>query len=375
MAVIELKRNEKYKIETYMGYDSKGKKIRKYEVFYGKKSEAKSYDEEIKRKLKNGIYYDKNMTMNQLIDVWGEQHLPNLAPKTRMEYNRLIPYIREHLGRYKLCKLNPLVLETFYNELRNRPEDKKQLTENTILHYYAIINTMLNKAVKWLFIESNPNQRIDRPKKQKKEASYYDVEQVQYLLEQLKQESLKYQVIIRLAIDSGARRGELTGLEWDDIDFTNHTISINKVTQEVNGNIIKKDSPKNNSSIRVIQITSETIGLLAQYKLEQEKQKLLLGTKWKNCNKILIDDFGGLMHPDTPSKVFCKLTDKYGLPHIKFHSLRHTHASLLIASGVHMKTISKRLGHSSISTTDMISSRVFNSLDSDAVKRLETILN
>ena len=375
MAVVELKKNEKYKIETFLGYDSNGTKKRKCETFYGKKSDAKALDEKIKRELKNGIFYDRNMTFEELSAIWMKQHVESkLAPKTIESYRQMLPYVIKTIGQYKITKLNPYIIETLYNKLRDRPTEKK-LTDNTILHYYTMINVIFNKAVKWKFLEVNPNQYIDRPKVAKKEIPYYNLEQVKYLFNSIKNEPLKYQAIIYLAIDTGARRGELTGLEWSDIDFVNKTISINKVTQTFEGKIIKKNNPKNNSSVRTIQITENTIEILKIYKREQEELKMVLGNKWINTNKVLTNDFGGLIHPDTPSKIFYKLIKKCGLPHIKFHSLRHTSASLLIASGVHTKVISKRLGHSSISTTDAIYSHIFSSLDSEAADKLSTVFN
>lgn len=375
MAIVELKKNEKYKIESFLGYDVNGKKKRKCETFYGKKSDAKALDEKIKRELKNGIFYDRNMTFEELSNIWMKEHvISKLAPKTIESYRQMLPFVINNIGQYKIAKLNPFILETLYNNLRNRPM-KKKLTDNTILHYYTMINVIFNKAVKWKFLESNPNQYIERPKVAKKEIPYYNSEQVKYLLNSIKDECLKYQAIIYLALDTGARRGELTGLEWSDINFDKNTISINKVTQTYEGKIIQKSNPKNNSSVRTIQITDNTIEILKTYKREQDELKMLLGNKWINTNKVLTNDFGGLIHPDTPSKIFYKLIRKCGLPHIKFHSLRHTSASLLIALGANTKAISKRLGHSSITTTDMIYSHVFSSLDGDAADKLSTVFD
>lgn len=372
MAISQLKTN-KYRIQVKKGIKAINNKIIPIyaeEIFYGKKSEARIRESEIKKLIKTGKFIEKgNDTFNDLIDKWYSLIvLKTLEPKTIKRYTSIKNEIKEKLGNYKLTELKPLHLLTFYNGLR---EDKKRnLSENTILYYYTIINGILNYGVKWEIIEQNINEKIDRPKPQKKEAKYYDNNDIVKLLNCLKNENLKYRVVIQLALDSGCRRGELTGLSWNDVDFETSTITINKVTQYVNKQIIEKDHPKNSSSIRTVTITPQTLSLLKAYKIEQEKLKAKLGSLWKNSNKILIDNLGGNMHPDTPSKIFKKIQIKYGLKELNFHGLRHTSASMLIASQVHTKVISERLGHSNSITTDKIYSHIFQNADYEASQKM-----
>ncbi|MGE5456554.1 MAG: tyrosine-type recombinase/integrase [Ignavibacteriales bacterium] len=379
MAIIEMKRNEKYKIETFIGYNKDGKKIRIYETFDGKKSEAKIRDMELKKKAKKGTLIDNNnLTFEQLADIWFKNYAnTNLEEKTIEGYNSMILIINKSIGSYKINKIKPIMLEEFYNSLRKREEDKKQLSENTILHYYVFISAIFNKAIKWQLADVNPNKSINRPKLVKKQARFYDVEQVRLLLEKVDNESLKYQSLIRLAIDSGARAGEILGLEWEDINFKTGSISITKTIISTNNDGIKeKDKPKNNSSIRNIPITAETLSTLKLFKEEQAQLKDKLGNKWLNCKKVFTSDLGGYMHTSTPNHILQKIINKHGLPAtICFHSLRHSSASLQIALGIHMKTISKRLGHANSSTTDMIYSHISSSLDDEVVNKMNMLFN
>ena len=112
------------------------------------------------------------------------------------------------------------------------------------------------------------------------------------------------------------------------------------------------------------------MSLLEEYKKEQGEQKALLGAEWKNSNKVLTDKFGNNMHPDTPNKIFKKIQKKYNLKYLNFHGLRHTSASMLIASDVHTKVISKRLGHSSTAITDTIYSHIFVSAEREASNKM-----
>jgi integrase len=374
---VKLIDKNKYMIEAFIGYDSKGKKIRQYKTFNGTERQAKVMENEMIQKYKNQVLNDidyTKITFEELSKIYMERHAKNLAPTTYIGYSKMLEVINDNFGKRKLTNLNPLILEDFYCKLRERRQPKK-LTENTILHYYVLIGAILNKAKRWKIISDNPNEAIDRPKKEKKESKYYNVEETKQLLKALECEPLKYQTLIRLAIDSGARVGEILGLEWDDINFNLGYISINKVIYAIKGGVREKDKPKNNSSIRPITLMEETLDLLKQFKEQQEETKIKLGIKWLGCKKVFTSEEGWYMHPCTPRHILGKIINKYDLPKINFHSLRHTSASLQIALGIHMKIISKRLGHSSSSTTDMIYSHVSSTLQSEVTNKMGKLLN
>ena len=147
----------------------------------------------------------------------------------------MLKKINLSIGRIPLCELKSLHLTDFYNKVRKSYKqqlycDKQKVSENTVSHYYSLINSILNKAVKWDFIERNPNTKVSPPKVQKHEPDFYDVEQVQRLLNCLEKEPLKTQAIILLTLDTGARRGEVTGLDWENVDLVKGTIHIKKST-------------------------------------------------------------------------------------------------------------------------------------------------
>ena len=375
---VKLLEKNKYMIEAFIGYDNQGKKIRQYKTFIGTEKQAKNYENEMRMKARNRINCDYDytkITFKELSDLYMEKHVKSkLAPTTINGYTQMLELINEHIGNRKVSNINPLILDNFYNMLRNKSNTIK-LTENTILHYYVLIGAILNKAKKWQIINNNPNEAVDRPKKEKKESKYYNVKETKQLLKALNDEPIKYQTLIWLAIDSGARVGEILGLEWEDINFDLGYIKINKVVYAIKGGVKEKDKPKNNSSIRPVYLMPQTLELLNQFKLYQDELKNKLGSKWKECKKVFTSDEGTYMHPCTPRHILGKIISKYDLPKINFHSLRHTSASLLIALGIHMKVISKRLGHSSSSTTDMIYSHVSNSLQNEAVDKMDSLLN
>lgn len=174
----------------------------------------------------------------------------------------------------------------------------------------------------------------------------------------LQLEPIKYQSIILLALDLGCRRGELTGLTWADVDFETGRVQINKTTQYAYGEIFEKGTKTANSE-RINYISKTTLELLKKWQKEQLKQKILLGSKWQGSKRIFTTDYGSDIHPDTPSKILGKIINKYGLKRITFHSLRHTNVTLMIAKGIQTQIISRKVGHSSVQTTDRVYSHFF----------------
>lgn len=368
-----------WRITVYTGKID-GQYQRVTETFKGLKSDAKARESELKKQVKHGgLIADKKITFKEFTDKWHEEYAENLAPKTCSEHKRMLEVVNSYIGNIRLIDISTMTLTVFYNKLRERGKETKgndfiPLAEKTILNYYSLINGVLNKAVQWDYLERNPNLKVEKPKVNRKPSKYYDKEQALRLIECLENEPLKYQALIFLAIDTGARRGELTGLDWDDIDFKNGYVRIDETTQYINGKIIVK-APKNNSSIRVVPITSKTVNVLKEYKREQLEREILLGDKWEKTTKVFTSNFGGMMFPNTPSDIFTKICKKYKLDKLNFHGLRHTSVSLLINAGIPLQVISKRVGHSTTATTSNIYSHVFESSELSAKNELENIFS
>jgi integrase len=357
-----------------------GKYQRETITFHGLKSEAKLKEAELKQKVKNGgIISNKKITFKELTTIWAEQYGKNLAPKTYSENLRLLEVINEHIGEIVLINITPIILTALYNKIREKGKQTKTgeftpLSEKTLLNYYCLVNSILNKAIEWEFIERNPNSRVPKPKVVKHQAKFYDVEQVKKLLRCLENEPLKCQAVIYLTLDLGAREGEITGLDWSDINLETGKVKINKVTQYIRGEIIEKP-PKNNSSIRENIITQKTLEILKLYKKEQLEKELLLGDKWVKTTKVFTRENGGLMFPATPYKMLKRIQKKYNLPPLTFHGLRHTLVSLLANEGVPLTTVSKIVGHSDISTTARTYTHIFDQSEVEAKNKLEKIIS
>lgn len=367
-------RNGKFVIELLLGVDNKGKKIRYYETFEGSLKQARLRESELKIQLKEGNLFKKsNITLENLSKEYMEIQRDKLSPKTYITYEQRIKIINEKIGNIRLKDLNVRILEKFYSYLKNEfisERTGKPISNTTIQHYYCVLNNMLEQAVKWDYIKKNYNSKIDKPKRDRKEIEVFSKEEVIQLLECLKNEPLKYQALIYLALDLGCREGELTGLIWEDIDFNTREVTINKTTQVIKGQIIEKETKSVNSD-RKVYITKTTLNILKEYRKEQMKKKLLLGSKWENSKRVFTTETGRDIHHDTPYSIFKKILRKYGLKDIKFHALRHTNASLKISEGIQPQIISRSLGHSSVQITDKYYSHFFEDEFKDMSNTLE----
>lgn len=177
-----------------------------------------------------------------------------------------------------------------------------------------------------------------------------------------------------LALDLGCRRGELTGLTCADVDFETGRVQINKTTQYAYGEIFEKGTKTANSE-RINYISKTTLELLKKWQKEQLKQKMLLGSKWQGSKRIFTTDYGADIHPDTPTKIFQKIIKKYNLKRITFHGIRHTTVSLMIRKGIQPQLISRKVGHSSVQTTDRIYSHFFEDQFKDVPNVMDDLIS
>jgi integrase len=249
------------------------------------------------------------------------------------------------------------------------------LSGNTALHYHHLISSILTTAVQWQVIVSNPAERVKPPKSEHQEAAYLDAEQARHLVELLDNEPVQYRVMIILLIYSGFRRGELCGLEWKDIDFEKEIISIWRCSQYLPDKGIFAKGPKNNSSVRTLQLPPIAFNLLRTYKTWQTSERLKIGDQWHDTDRLFTKWNGEPMHPDTLTAWFHEFVRKTDLPDIHVHSLRHTNATLLIAEGINVRLVADMLGHSRPTTTLNIYSHAIKSAQAAAAERLGDILS
>lgn len=214
MAIREIVKNKEYQIIVVLGY-SGNKRVRHYETYYGGKRDAIIYENELKAKVKNNTLSIKDsITISELTEEYLKSKT-ELAPKTVDKIKFHKTYIDKGIGYIKLKNVSHKVLEDFYNNLKTT----SGLSDRTIKDIQGTLKSIFNIAIKWGYIAINPHQTIDTIKVKKKEISVYTPNELKELIKALDNEPIKYKALILLAIDSGCRRGEITGLTWNDIDM------------------------------------------------------------------------------------------------------------------------------------------------------------
>lgn len=271
---------------------------------------------------------------------------------------------------HKIAEVLNVPLESVFEPV----DPQGQLSGNTVQHYHRLLSTILSAAVKWQVIFSNPCERVEVPKVTRKEAQYLDETQATHLLEALESAPEEYRVMVTLLLYTGLRRGELCGLEWSDIDFETGLLTVARSSLYVSGKGVFEDDTKNQSSRRVLKISNGLITILKVYRGHQRERRLQLGDQWQECGRIFTAWNGQPIHPDTITTWFSVFVKKNHLPNITLHSLRHTNATLLIAAGVNVKTVSAHLGHSTIATTGNIYAHAIQSAEAAAAEALESKL-
>lgn len=365
---IEKRGKNSYRITVSEGFDLNGKPMIHRKTVHGTKKDAEVELAKFVTEVQNGLIIDgKSLKFSEFTEIWKRDYgSKELAPSTykrycRMLETRLLPYF----GHFYINKIKPTDIMKFYDLLEkdtqlvrkkgnNGSKTKKPLSGKTILEHHRLLRAMLHKAVYWQLIVANPAERVQPPKARKPKRKSYDDEQTKILLENLEllsSEDTKYKVAIILTVFTGVRLGELMGLEWQDVDFKNGIISINRSSQYLADMGVFTKVPKTESSIREIAIPEFIISLLEEYKLWYEEQKSIYGELWTDSDRLFVQADGKPMHPSTISKWFVKYVGQIGLPVINFHGLRHTNASLLVAQNIDIAVISARLGHAQISTT------------------------
>lgn len=273
--------------------------------------------------------------------------LTTYASYEMMATRIIIPYF-ETLN-IKLKELTTEDIQEFYSAQLER------VSANTVIHYHAVIHRALKYAVKIKTIQSNPAVNVERPRKEKFIGSFYDKKEINTLFDIIQGHPLE--VAIKLAAFYGLRREEIIGLKWTAIDFENNTLTIQHTVTECNldGKHIEvaSDTAKTDSSLRTMPLVTNFREMLLAKKEKQEHYRKLCGRSYckEYLDYIFVNEMGERWKPRYLSDGFKRILEQNGLRRIRFHDLRHTCASLLLANNVPMKKIQEWLGHSEFSTT------------------------
>ena len=259
----------------------------------------------------------------------------------------LLPWFREK--GVTLKELTARHIQDFYSA------QMKRVKPNTVIHYHAVIHRALKYAVKTDLINVNPADKVDRPRKNGFQPGFYDKDEMNRLFDCVG--GLLIEAPVKLAAFYGLRRSEVLGLKWDAIDFDSGTITIQHTVTGCNVDgrytIVARDTTKTKSSRRTLPLTPPIRELLLRLRAEQAENRRLCGDSYIRGYEgyICVSEMGARIRPEYLSSHFEQVLERNGLRRIRFHDLRHSSASLLLANHVPLKQIQEWLGHSDFSTT------------------------
>lgn len=391
MANIQERRNKdgklvSYSIRVHRGRGADGKQLKPWTTTFevsptwtekSARKKAEAFAATFEKECRMGITSDSRQKFQEyseyvlsLKEQRGDKH------STLQDYRNMTARIYPELGHLKLKDIQPQHLNAFYASLLQDGQNKRsggKLSPKTVLRYHRYISIVLAQAVKEGLIPFNPAARAEPPKAKKIEANYMQPEEIAAILSALESEPMKWQALVHLFLITGARRGEILGLKWRNVDFENSRIFICNNVLYSSERGVYESTPKTESSKRYVSLPTATMKMLKDYKRWQMQERFRLGAYYINQDFVFSNDQGKPMHPDSITTWMARFSVRHNLPHINPHAFRHTMASMLIYNGVDSVSIAKRLGHAQISTTTDIYAHVIAEADKRNAEVLEDI--
>ena len=383
MAAIEdykLKNGQKrYMFQLYVGVDPlTGKEKRTTRRGFKTKKEAQLALSRLQLEIDNGTFRKTIAeTYQDVYVLWIEQYKNSVAESTFIRVERIFRrHVLPALGKYKIDKITVDVCQKHVNEWFI------EFQRYDFIKRYA--SRVFYFAMKRGFIQNNPMKLVEMPKRiidpiedEEENEKFYNKEQLIQFLNFLEQgKNYKAFTLFRLLAFSGMRRGEALALTWNDINFKNNEIRINKtLTRGENGRLYVKTT-KTKKSIRTIRMDEKTIDILDEWRKRQKQDYFKLGYNTLQPNQLIFNNKNNeYIQLAIPQKWMLQVQNKYELEKISPHGLRHTHCSLLFEAGASIKEVQERLGHSNIQTTMNIYAHVTKQAEDEAIQRFAQYLN
>lgn len=366
----------KFKLFVELGYDAKGKRIRRTKTIRASgPREARKMLSAFEVEVYNSVHIDPSkLTFTEFVERWKENYAEiNLSASTREVYYGILKHIAPYFESKYIKDITTFhIVQYFTNE--------KKEGNGSLEKKYNILMSIFKHAYEWKVIKENPMVDVEKPKTSKKKMEIYDKEELMQLFEEIKSLSPRHQLMVKLAIVGGLRRGEILGIAYDQVDFSNNQIHIKRSLQYTKAEGFKLKGTKTGDE-RTVTFPEKLMKELHEYYIKQLNKRMEMGNLWKGFkdehgNEVMLfvaDEYGLPYQPNAVTRFWGRFLKRTNLKKIRFHDLRHSSASLILSKGINPKVIQKRLGHKDIKTTlniyshvtekdDEIASSVFNEL-------------
>jgi integrase len=347
--------------------DATGKRKRRWHSFKGTKREAQVECARLISEMQGGGAVDPSRgTVGQFLDRFTQDWIAiHAGARTAERYRDALAHVRRHLGERPLQKLRPADIAALYATL-----SRGGLAPRSVQLVHRVLHRALGQAKAWGAVRDNAAEVVKPPPAPDQEKQILQPEQARELVEKLRGQPLY--MLALLALATGARRNELLALRWQDVELDAGRLRIETSLEQTRAHGIRVKAPKTRKGRRTISLPAHAVAELRLHWREQQEQRLALGAGRSPADSPVLAAFDGKpQSPGAVTKAWARATEAIGMPEAGLHSLRHTHASMLIASGMDILTISRRLGHASPTVTLGTYGHLIHGADDRAAKIMD----
>jgi len=374
-----IKRGKSWAVVVEVGRDpNTGKRVRKWHSGYRTKRDAERARIEILSRLDHGTYVspDRRTVGSYLEGDWLPAVKARLKASTWDSYSRNIRlHISPELGPIPLQALTATRLNEFYASLisEGRRDGNGGLAPKTVRYLHGIIRKALADAARWNLLQRNVADQADPPtiRSTAPEMKTWTADELAQFLDFVSDDQLYAAWVV--AATAGLRRGEVLGLRWIDIDLNASRLSVQQTLVSV-AYETRFSVPKTARSRRSVSLDATTVAALRAHRKRQLEERMSWGQAYRDSGLVVTREDGTLVHPDRFTQMFDKHVKDAGLPRIRLHDLRHTHATLALGAGVHPKVVSERLGHATVAFTLDVYSHAVPALQEEAADRIAALI-
>lgn len=369
------KRGKTWSFIIDVGRDEDGHRRQKWHAGFRTKKLAEKAMAETLSELQKGTYVEPSrQTLGQYLRDWLDGTKGSLRKSTWSSYRMNVErHIIPALGSLLLQNVTPMSLNVFYAQLLEAGHRHGGgLSRQTVSYVAMILKRALSAAVRQNLLARNPADGADPPRpRSERKMSTWSPDELRSFLQSVRDDRL-YAAWV-LAATTGLRRGELLGLRWKDVDLQVGRIAISQTLLSIRSRI-DFSTPKTAKGRRSVALDPTTVAALRTHRARQAEERLAWGRSYEDLGLVFTRENGQAIHPDRFSDWFESRVKSAGLPPIRLHDLRHTHATLALAAGIHPKVVSERLGHANISITLDTYSHSIPALEEEAAAKVARIV-
>jgi integrase len=351
-----------------------GKRKRKWHSFAGGKREAQIECSRLIAELTGGTYIDPTrLTVAAFFDRWIDHMRGQVSPRSHERYAEIArKNIAPLLGGVALTKLTPAHISGAYAKAltSGRRTGRGGLSPRTVTHMHRVLRQALQQAVQWQLLARNPADLVKPPKVERQQMSVLDVDATADLIEAARSRSLF--VPILLGVLCGLRRGEISALRWRSVDLDAGQLAVVASTEQTKTGCREKETKS--GRCRTVALPALLVEELRRHRIRQAQALLQLGVRLSGDHHVVMQADGSPLQPNSLTHAFTLFLAEKGLKRVRLHDLRHSHATHMLASGIHPKIASERLGHSKVGITLDLYSHVLPGMQSEAAARVDDML-